>query len=125
METKLSLTSDDIKGLSSSELALYFFMMNGYLIHAKNFKYNKTKVDFVVSKGEILIFAIVRTFLKEKTIKPLGEVKQRSIATAAEMFLLYNGMFVDRPQVQYDVVEVHVEDYNSITLTHKQKAFIF
>lgn len=123
MEPQLTLTADNASGLTPADMAFYYLMMHGYVIAARNIKYRSTKIDLVAIKDEVLVFVVVRVFLEESSPKPLTPAKQRSILATSQMYLLKHGMLVDQPEVRFDLVDVNIATYNTVTLTHKVSEF--
>lgn len=123
MKPQLTLTADNASGLTPADMAFYYLMMHGYVIAARNIKYRSTKIDLVAIKDEVLVFVVVRIFLEESSPKPLTPAKQRSILATSQMYLLKHGMLVDQPEVRFDLVDVNIATYNTVTLTHKVSEF--
>lgn len=123
MKPQLTLTADNASGLTPADIAFYYLMMHGYVIAARNIKYRSTKIDLVAIKDEVLVFVVVRIFLEESSPKPLTPAKQRSILATSQMYLLKHGMLVDQPEVRFDLVDVNIATYNTVTLTHKVSEF--
>lgn len=123
MKPQLTLTADNASGLTPIDMAFYYLMMHGYVIVSRNIKYRSTKIDLVTIKDEVLIFVVVRTFLEESTPKPLTPAKQRSILATAQMYLLNQGLLVDQPEFRFDVIDVNIATYKTVTLTHNINQF--
>ena len=109
-------------GKKGEELAIDFLLKNGYEIIARNYIYQKSEVDIIAKKGEILAIVEVKT----RTSAHFGDPQQflkpkqmQRIIKAVDFFVNDNEMDVE---VRFDIIAI-VLNKKGMNLEHLEDAF--
>jgi len=109
-------------GKKGEELATDFLLKNGYEIIVRNYVYQKSEVDIIAKKGDILAIVEVKT----RTSKDFGDPQQflkpkqmQRIIKAVDFFVNDNEMDVE---VRFDIIAI-VLNKKGMSLEHLEDAF--
>lgn len=94
-------------GHRGEAIAAKYYQSRGYLLLGHNYRTRLGELDLIVRKGDLLVFAEVKTRTRQDRMKPSEAVdafKRRRIIAAAGYYLQHSP-FADS-QVRFDVVEV-------------------
>lgn len=95
----------------------------GYTVLVRNYVVKGGEIDIIASKGEILVFAEVKTRSPDSMVNGLEAItrsKQRLIVKTA---LRYIEKFTTELQPRFDAAEVLVQDGKVIRLNYIENAF--
>lgn len=95
----------------------------GYTVLVRNYVVKGGEIDIIASKGEILVFAEVKTRSPDSMVNGLEAItrsKQRLIVKTA---LRYIEKFSTELQPRFDAAEVLVQDGKVIRLNYIENAF--
>ena len=128
MEEKRLLRRADLEGVDKStnkfigdqgeELAQTFLREKGYTILERNYRSGRCEIDIVCSKGDVLVFAEVKTRKNDNFGYPENFVSDRKI----ELFLETAELYIEKKQwlgeSRFDIVSItnnidhieHIED---------------
>ena len=116
------MASHNELGKKGEDLAVDFLIKNGYHIIARNYIYQKTEVDIIAKKENILAVVEVKT----RTSADFGDPQQflkpkqiQRIIKAVDQFINSNEMDVE---VRFDIVAI-VLNKKGTTLEHLENAF--
>lgn len=95
-------------GQAGEEAAAASLEADGYSILARNFRWRGGEVDIVAEKGELLVFAEVKTWSRlgpDALADSIGPAKRRRIIETSKIFLARHREYNSR-RVRYDVIFV-------------------
>lgn len=110
-------------GIKGEQIAENFLQKKGYLILHRNWCYEKTEVDIIAQKDDMLVFVEVKTRSSHKFGFPEDAVnnkKQNLLKTAAEAFLYANTGY---NKIQFDIISIHLKDGDIKEIQHFDDAF--
>ncbi len=98
------------RGIEGENRACNFFNENGYTVVARNWRDVRGEIDIIAVKGDLLIFAEVKT-LENSTAETLeivlGKIKQKKIVETAKRFLQINRQYI-HSYIRFDVLAIDV-----------------
>ena len=103
-------------GRFGEDSATEYLIRNGYKIIERNFRCRLGEIDIIARRGDVLIFAEVKTRLGDLFGRPAEAVnkeKQEHIRRVAQLFMRINDLHPLK--VRFDVIEV--------TVNHIENAF--
>jgi len=112
----------DVLGKWGEAFALKHLLGIGYVLMARNYKFNRMEIDLVMTDGQMLVVIEVKTRHSAELGEPWRAVnlaKQKQIIRVAN----YYTKSIQWPQeVRFDVVSI-VHNSNHTDLTHIKDAF--
>lgn len=97
------------KGKYGEELASNYLEIKGYRLIDRNYSNKIGEIDIICTKGDILIFAEVKSRTSSKYGYPreaVGKKKQEKIRRISSLYLLKREL--KKVQCRYDVLEVNL-----------------
>jgi putative endonuclease len=121
MERNSDMKHDEL-GKWGEAFALKHLLSIGYLLLARNYKFNRMEIDLVMTDGQALVVIEVKTRHSAELGEPWRAVnlaKQKQIIRVAN----YYTKSIEWPhEVRFDVVSI-VHNSNHTDLTHIENAF--
>lgn len=94
------------QGLEAEKIAAQYFQFKGYKVIERRYKTPVGEVDFVVRKGNVLVFAEVKSYKnEEQALYAITSAARRRIEAAAMHFIAHNEE-VTPCDMRFDVVVV-------------------
>lgn len=109
-------------GQKGEELAADHLMQKGFRIAFRNFKWGRHEIDIVAEKGDVIVFAEVKTRSDDFQMHPAAAVtreKQRSIINAADGYIR---RFNVNKNARFDVITV-IKKEKDFEIDHIEGAF--
>jgi putative endonuclease len=109
-------------GKRGEDLAVEFFLEEGYEILERNWHFNHIEVDIIARDGDQLIIAEVKTRSGNTYGEPSTAVdfrKQRTLIFAAERYLFGHNLDME---VRFDIVSIILGEGRTV-LEHIKEAF--
>tara|TARA_R110001592_G_scaffold325782_4_gene606340 strand:- start:264547 stop:264903 length:357 start_codon:yes stop_codon:yes gene_type:complete len=109
-------------GQLGENMACEYLVNNGFVILARNYRFRQHEIDIIASKNDCLHFVEVKLRGSDNFGSPasfVSKAQQRSIAKAAEAFLL--SLETD-PDCQFDIVSIYKEN-NRFKIEYIDEAF--
>lgn len=109
-------------GKKGEELAANFLKEKGYVIHSRNYRYNRAEVDIVAEQNGMLVAVEVKTRVSPYLSDPallVPRSKQKQIILATDDFVKQN--FPDK-ETRFDIIVV-VTNEKYTTIDHVVDAF--
>ena len=109
-------------GQQGEDLAVEFFLEEGYEILERNWRFKHIEVDIIARDRDQLVIAEVKTRSGNSYGEPSTAVdirKQRSLIFAAERYIFSHNLDID---VRFDIVSIII-DQNRTALEHIKEAF--
>ncbi len=98
-------------GNAGEQTALQEYAKQGYLLLEQNWHSRYGEIDFILQKGELLVFVEVKTRNANSIASPAEWVdakKQRRIVNTAKAYLVSRGL--SEPLMRFDVAEVMLQN---------------
>ena len=111
-------------GKKGEELAVSFLEEKGYVIVARNFRYQKAEVDIIARKEGVLAVIEVKTRSSPNFGAPEDFVKRKqinSLVNAIDFFVTDHYLNVD---VRFDIIAI-VKGESGTEVQHFEDAFIY
>lgn len=111
-------------GKKGEELAVTFLEEKGYVIVARNFRYQKAEVDIIARKEGVLAVIEVKTRSSPNFGAPEDFVKRKqitSLVSAIDYFVNDHDLDVD---VRFDIIAI-VKGSSGTEVQHFEDAFIY
>jgi putative endonuclease len=109
-------------GKQGEDLAVEFFLEEGYEILHRNWRFKHIEIDIVARDGDQLVIAEVKTRSGNTWGEPstaVGIQKQRALIVAAERYIFAHHLDID---VRFDIVSIIIGP-NRTVLEHIREAF--
>lgn len=103
-------------GDEGEEKVCLWLKNNGYEIVARNWRTRRGEIDIIAKKGNLLVFAEVKTLPSgdlETLSHELGERKQKRIVETAKLFLL-NHREYSNDTIRFDVFVVNMPGFSDV-----------
>lgn len=100
------MANHNILGALGEDLAVSFLLKNGHQILERNFRFERTEIDIISKKGNLIIFTEVKTLASNKYAYPEAAVtlsKQLKIARVAAHFLRFKGL---DNAIRFDIIAI-------------------
>lgn len=110
-------------GKTAEDLAADYLQKNGYKILVRNFRFQKTEIDIIAEKDDVIIIAEVKARSTDAFILPqeaVTKTKIKSIVSAANHYL---EKFQKDNEVRFDIISVLPDDQKNLTIDHITDAF--
>jgi len=107
------------QGRQAEELALAYFLQNGYELKARNVRYKRSEIDLIVSKDQLLVFVEVKFRKGIQYGHPEEFVsvnQQRSIIDGADFYIESNNW---SGNIRFDIIAVDAQ----MNIEHFEDAF--
>jgi putative endonuclease len=108
-------------GRLGEDIACRYLLRKGYIILARNYRFEKTEIDIIARDGNVLVFVEVKTRTSDQMAYPeqaVGRAKQKNIRHAAENFVFEEQYDLT---ARFDVVAVVKGD--KFEIEHFEDAF--
>lgn len=109
-------------GQKGEEIAVKHLLDEGYLILDLNWRYSRTEIDIIASKGPITVFIEVKTRSNTHYGEPeeaINDSKINRMAIAAEYYLEEKGIV---SEVRFDIISIILNESRQ-KLKHFEDAF--
>lgn len=113
------------KGREGEALAARHYQSQGYTIVACNFKVRSGEIDVIAQRGNLLVFAEVKTRSNTRFAQPkewVHTAKQQRFIVAAKHFLQQNPQWAEH-YMRFDVIEVLLDAMGHASLHQIENAF--
>ena len=110
-------------GNEGEEKASLWLQKQGYEIVARNWRVRRGEIDIIAEKGNLLVFAEVKTLPSgdvETLSHELDERKQKRIVETAKLFLLNHRKY-SNDTIRFDVLVVNMPGFSDVY--HIEDAF--
>lgn len=111
-------------GILGEVAAAKFYRKSGYQLLASNFRTRTGEIDLIAGKGNLLVFAEVKTRAEGSMLLPREAVtpaKQNRIISAAKGYLEKFGNA--QQQIRFDVVEIYYQGEEITRIEQIENAF--
>lgn len=113
-------------GMKGEEFAAEYLEQNNYRILYRNYRAGRMgEIDLIAVKGNVIVFAEVKTRTGESYGTPAEAVsfrKQKTIKKVASLFL--REFNINDPEIRFDVIEVIMtRDCKPVDVNHIKEAF--
>ncbi|GAB4002215.1 YraN family protein [Spirosoma daeguense] len=102
--------------------AMRYLREKGYEIISHNYRYKHAEIDLIARKGELLVFAEVKTRTNLNYGNPeefVSYTKAKLVMRAAEEYIFANDWMYD---VRFDIIAITLSD-NQMRVKHIEDAF--
>ena len=109
-------------GIEGEAIAERYLTTKGYSILAKNYRFEKSEIDIIAKKENILIFVGVKARTDNRYGFPeeaISDKKKEKLMEGAEAYLLENNL---QCPIRFDVIAI-TKSANSIEIEHIEDAF--
>lgn len=109
-------------GILGEQLAVAYLLRKGYIIHQRNFVYNKAEIDIIAEKDKQLIVVEVKTRNSAFFGDPQSFVSKNKIkllVKAANEYLISNDIDLE---VRFDIIAI-LKNKKQEQLEHFENAF--
>lgn len=109
-------------GIEGEAIAERYLTTKGYSILAKNYRFEKSEIDIIAKKENILIFVEVKARTDNRYGFPeeaISDKKKEKLMEGAEAYLLENNL---QCPISFDVIAI-TKSANSIEIEHIEDAF--
>lgn len=110
-------------GKLAEELAADYLTGKGYIIIAKNYRWQKAEIDIIAEfEGKIIIVEVkaLATDAFKEPHEAVNKKKIRNLVMAADEFLKENNRV---EEVRFDIVSVLPDESGKLQITHIEDAF--
>ncbi|MBQ7159529.1 MAG: YraN family protein [Treponema sp.] len=110
-------------GNDGEEKACLWLQKNGYEIVTRNWRTRRGEIDIIAEKGNLLVFAEVKTLPSgdvDTLSHELDERKQKRIVETAKLFLLNHRKY-SNDTIRFDVLVVNMPGFSDVY--HIEDAF--
>lgn len=111
------------EGSKGEDLAAEFLTKNGYLILARNYRFERGEIDLIAQEGEELVFVEVKARRSASYGPPedaITPAKERQIRTVAEGYLYEQN--IDSQPCRFDVIAIRFVE-GKAEIHHIKNAF--
>ena len=109
-------------GRKAEELAIRYLTKQGFVIIARNYRYQRAEIDLIAQKNRLLVFVEVKARSSDQFGEPETFVtpkQQALIHTAAEHYILAQNW---SHAIRFDIIAL-IERNNQLQLAHFEDAF--
>ncbi len=109
-------------GIEGEAIAERYLTTKGYSILAKNYRFEKSEIDIIAKKENILIFVEVKARTDNRYGFPeeaISDKKKEKLMEGAEAYLLENNL---QCPIRFDVIAI-TKSANSMEIEHIVDAF--
>lgn len=109
-------------GKEGEQIAMDFLLKKGYEIRCKNYRYLKSEIDIIASKGNILAIVEVRARSNDQIIAIADTITKKKIkllVQGADHFVTENELDVE---VRFDVITI-LKNQSIFKIEHLESAF--
>ena len=110
-------------GKAAEDLAIHYFVEQGFVTKARNYRYQRAEVDIITQKNQLLIFVEVKARSSDQFGYPESFVsakQQRLLHAAAEHYMMMHGWC---HAVRFDIIAIRQIYSDQFQLTHFEDAF--
>ncbi|MDM1553995.1 MULTISPECIES: YraN family protein [Chryseobacterium] len=110
-------------GKIAEDMAASYLLKNGYKILARNFRFQKSEIDIIAEKNELIIIVEVKARSTDAFMLPqeaVTKTKIRSIVLAANHYL---EEFDIQNEVRFDIISVLPDESKNLRIDHICDAF--
>lgn len=110
-------------GHQAEDLAVDFLINKGYLILARNFRYQKAEIDIIAEFQNRIIIIEVKARSTDVFNLPQEAVNKKKIkllVMATDYYLEENKI---NKEVQFDIISVLMDENKDLVITHIENAF--
>ena len=111
-------------GKKGEDLAVSYLQKKGYMIVARNFRHQKTEVDIIARKEDVLAIIEVKTRSTPDFGNPQDFVKGKQIQNlvkAVDFFVNDHELDVE---VRFDIIAI-IKNQSGTTIEHLENAFLY
>lgn len=110
-------------GKKAEDLAADFLLKNGYKILARNFRYQKSEIDIIAAKDNLIIICEVKARSTDVFNLPQESVNKKKIKLLVSAADYYLQEFNVLNEVRFDIISVLPDEKQNLTIEHIQDAF--
>jgi putative endonuclease len=110
-------------GILAEDLAVKYLEKNNYKILVRNFRFQKTEIDIIAEKDELIIIVEVKARSTDAFMLPqeaVTKTKIRSIVLAANHYM---EKFEKQNEVRFDIISVLPDENKNLLIDHIADAF--
>lgn len=110
-------------GQVAEDLAMYYFVTQGFVITARSYRYQRAEVDIITQKDQLLVFVEVKARSSDQFGFPetfVSTKQQALLHTAAEHYILLHDW---RHAIRFDIIAIRQIGSGQLQLTHFEDAF--
>lgn len=110
-------------GILAEDLAVKYLEKNNYKILVRNFRFQKTEIDIIAEKDELIIIFEVKARSTNAFMLPqeaVTKTKIRSIVLAANHYM---EKFEKQNEVRFDIISVLPDENKNLLIDHIADAF--
>jgi len=110
-------------GKIAEDMAADYLQKNGYIILARNFRFQKAEIDIIAEKGDIIIIVEVKARSTDAFMLPqeaVTKTKIKSIVSAANHYLEEADK---KNEVRFDIISVLPDEKRKLSIDHIIDAF--
>lgn len=122
MEFKNKKERDAAFGKFAEQMAAEYYIKEGYSILERNWRLNKTEIDLIVQKGNVIVFVEVkaRNLDDEDPVNEVSRDKRKRMIHASDVYI---GALKGEYDYRFDIVGL-AGNFNSYELEVLEDAFI-
>lgn len=110
-------------GKKAEDLAVDYLLKNGYKILVRNFRFQKSEIDIITEKEDLIVVVEVKARSTDAFMLPqeaVTKAKIKSIVSAANHYL---EEFSKHNEVRFDIISVLPDENKNLTVEHITDAF--
>lgn len=117
-------TDKQVLGKKGEDIAATYLKENGYTILERNYRYKRSEIDIICSKGLFLIFVEVKTRKNNSFGYPEEQITNKQ-KTAIQKAAIYfqNNTNVKFSLVRYDIISLMIDFDKIQDVKHLEDAF--
>ncbi|MFD0964244.1 YraN family protein [Pseudofulvibacter geojedonensis] len=118
------MASHNELGKFGEELAVDYLIKKGYIIKARNWRYQKAEIDIIAQKKDVLAIIEVKTRSSLEYGTPeqfVSHKKIKLLVSATDVYVKQKDIDVN---IRFDIISIHKTD-TKFDIRHTKEAFLF
>lgn len=110
-------------GKKAEDLAVEYFIKNGYKILVRNFRFQKAEIDIIAEKDNVIIITEVKARSTDAFILPQEAVNKKKIRLIVSAANHYLEEFNKTQEARFDIISVLPDEKGKLIIEHIPNAF--